>query len=199
MAGQFVADEMRHVELNARMAMALGGAALVDFAFDEMSLAGSPTLTPQQRANELIVRTCCIGEGYSVPILAGTFRAARHPLVKEVLRRIVRDESPHARLGWLYLDWIADDLDEAEKSRLSHVALDALRSLRGYWSHIRSTSSDGVTCGSFRVADIESLGWMEAGAYRTLAHRTVRRIVASFRNRGFPLESSALEGLLHCA
>jgi hypothetical protein len=40
-------------------------------------------------------------------------RAARDPLTRAVLRRIVRDESPHARLGWLVLDWAGDRVDRA--------------------------------------------------------------------------------------
>jgi hypothetical protein len=97
MCSDFVVDEMTHVELAARLACELGGAAPyhVDLARVSPLATGDP---PIERAAELALLTC-VGEVLSVPSIAGALRATDQPLVRAVLARIVRDERPHARLG----------------------------------------------------------------------------------------------------
>jgi hypothetical protein len=198
MAGGFVLDELLHVELNARMAMALGGGVSLDVDFTSLVPTPAPELTPLQRCSELVVRTCCVGEAFSVPVLASTVRVTRHPLVADVLRRIVADEAPHARLGWLYLDWIAHELDVRERERLAAVATETLEALSHYWSDIALTSDDGgVSCGRFLVADIEALGWLEAGAYKAVARRAVlEEIVEPLRRRGITIDHDVVHQIL---
>jgi hypothetical protein len=50
-------------------------------------------------------------------------RAASHPLVRAVLHRIIQDESPHARLGWLVLDWAGDRIDKARLAQVAHARI----------------------------------------------------------------------------
>jgi len=192
MAGDFVADEMAHVELNARMAMTLGGAAPALVDFDRLTARIDPALSPFARASELVIRTCCVGESLSVPLLSGTMRAANHPLTRAVLERIVCDEAPHARLGWLWLEWASERLDDHERTRLADVALDALRGFTSCWSHSASPPIDAET-----LAHVNALGWMEAGAYTTAAKRAVREEIASPLARfGVVVDARALDDLL---
>jgi hypothetical protein len=188
-AGEFVADEMLHVELNARLAMALGGAAPVRVDLEATQPAPTPGLTALQRASDAVVRTCCVGEALSVPLIGGTRAVARHPLVGAALERILHDEGPHAALGGWYLEWVEPRLDDAERARLAGVALEALDAIAAEWRQLSQPSRDGVTTGEgWRVADVNALGWMEAGEYRDVARRAVReRVVEPLARRGIVL------------
>lgn len=197
MAGDFVADEMVHVELNARVAMELGGGAPVSVDFGALTPTPRRGLSPIQRASELCVRTCCVGEAFSVPMLVGTLRAAAHPLTRAVLQRIVKDESPHARLGWLYLGWIAEGLDARERRRLGRIAESSLAEYAPYWRSISSTAIDGITSEGFQLAHVHELGWMEAQAYAAGARHAVRtEIVEPLARFGIPVRAAVVEELL---
>jgi hypothetical protein len=191
MAGDFVADEMAHVELNARMAMALGGAAPAIVDFDGLVARPHPSHSAFARANELVVRTCCVGESLSVPLLTGTMRATNHPLTRAVLERIVRDEAPHARLGWLWLEWASERMDDDERARLAEVALDALRGFSPCW-RVRAAPIEEET-----RAHVNALGWMEANAYADAARRAVRDEIATPLARfDIDLDARTLDDLL---
>jgi hypothetical protein len=191
MIGDFVADEMVHVELNARMAMELGGGAPFDVDFDDLVRRPRQELSPLQRASELVVRTCCVGEAMSVPLLAATMRAAAHPLTHGVLARIVRDEAPHARAGWLFLEWAAGDLDAGERARLATTAMDALGD---YAAYFRPDPPDRER---FGVSDVRALGWLEAPAYAEVARRAVRDdVVLPLARAGIVLDPRDVEALV---
>src|SRR5690606_13022518 len=89
MASDFVADEILHVELTSRVAMELGGGAPYEIDFEDLHRRPAAELTPLQRANELVVHVCCVGEAFSLPMLASAFGSATHPLTRAVLERIV--------------------------------------------------------------------------------------------------------------
>jgi hypothetical protein len=177
MAGDFVADEMLHVELNARMAMELGGAAPRHADFDDLVALPDASLGALQRASELVVRTCCVGEALSVPMLAATKDAAVHPLTRAVLARIVRDEAHHARFGWLYLEWAAARFDDAERARLARVAKDALAEHLDVFPRREATRDPATE--AFAAKDVNALGWMNAGAYAERAQRAMHEDIAA--------------------
>ena len=197
MASDFVADEVLHVELTSRIAMELGGGAPYRVDFSELCPRIDRSLSPRQQASELMVRVCCVGEAFSVQMLAGCLATAAHPLTRAVLERIVRDEAPHGRLGWLYLDWIADELDDAERERLADVALDAMLGFEPFWKRLRSRVSDGVTSEGFLLSHVHELGWMEASAYARTAREAMRSdVVAPLARRGIAVRAGALEEML---
>jgi hypothetical protein len=80
------------------------------------------------RAAELVVRTSCVGESLTVPVLKLSRRLAGSSLIEAALGRIVADESGHAQLGWWYLDWADDLLDDDARAHLARVAGEAVRS-----------------------------------------------------------------------
>ena len=106
-AGDFVVDEIVHTEVAARLAAALGGA--VPLEVDLTRLVRPPTAAaagdPLLAAAELVVRTACVGEALTVPILKLGRRTAGSPLVEAALDAIVADEASHAQLGGWFLDW----------------------------------------------------------------------------------------------
>ena len=173
MASDFVADEILHVELTSRIAMELGGGAPYVIDFENLHRRPVPSLTPLQRANELVVHLCCVAEAFSLPMLVSAFGSATHPLPKKVLERIVIDEAPHGRLGFLYLEWLDDRLDEVEKARLAEVTVETLASLAPLWQRLQSRVVDGVTTEGYRLEHIRELGWTESSLYKERARKAV--------------------------
>jgi hypothetical protein len=85
---------------------------------------------PLLAAAELIVRTSCVGEALTVPILKAAKATASSPNLETVLARIVRDESAHAELGSWFLDWADARLDDDARAHLANVAAHAVTSVR---------------------------------------------------------------------
>lgn len=127
-SGDFVADEMIHAELSARIANALGGA--VPLEVDLGKLVRPPTApTALLRAAELVVRTSCVGEALTVPVLKVARATADCAAIAEVIARITRDESAHAELGSWFLDWAAPRFGHDDRAHLGRVAGAAIASL----------------------------------------------------------------------
>ena len=148
--GDFVGDEIVHAELSARVANALGGAVALDVDLAKLARpagAGSPLL----RAAELVVRSCCVGEALTVPILKRAREDAGSPVIEAVLSRVLVDESAHAELGWWFLDWADPHLDATDRARLGAVARDALESFAPLFvaSCVEPSSLGVLACSSF--------------------------------------------------
>src|SRR6185295_8595126 len=106
------------------VAVALGGA--VPLEVDLTKLVRPPVSSdPLMQAAERIVRTCCVGEALTVPMLDESRRNAGSKTVEAVITRILKDESQHAQLGWWFLDWA--ELDDAQRLALGDVADETLR------------------------------------------------------------------------
>jgi hypothetical protein len=197
MASDFLADEIHHVELTSRIAMELGGGAPFDVDFSRLSPERDPSLSPLYRALELGVRVCCVAEAFSVPMLASALRAATHPLTRAVLERIVRDEAPHGRLGWLLLEWADDRIDDAQRTRLGHVALDSIRELSPVWRVLTSSEHDGMTSEGFSLDQVGQLGFMISTTARRVARSAMRdEVVAPLAKFGIVVPEHELEQLL---
>lgn len=133
MTSDFLADECAHVELGARAAMALGGAAprSVDFA---QAVATAPShLSPLQWANERVLRVSCVAEVLAEAAAARTYLACTEPLPRALYTSILRDEVHHKQLGVLYIEWSYEDWDDAERERLGRVLADELMRFRALW------------------------------------------------------------------
>jgi hypothetical protein len=197
MASDFIADEVLHIELTSRIAMELGGGAPYEVDFAHLELPTAPGLSPLQRANELVVRIWRVGEAFSVPMLGGCKKSAAHPLTRAVLDRIVRDEAPHGAFGWLYLDWIGDDLPASERKRLAKVAMKTLRQFQPYWRRLRSRVVDSITTEGFQIAHVRELGWMESQEYAAGAREAVRNcVVRPLARYGIVLPEAEVDALL---
>ncbi|TMQ03312.1 MAG: ferritin-like domain-containing protein [Deltaproteobacteria bacterium] len=128
-AGDFVVDEIVHTEAAARVATALGGAVALEVDLTRLVRPPTPRAdgAPLLAAAELVVRTSCVGEALTVPMLKLAARLAGSALIEAVLTRIVADEASHGQLGWWFLDWAAPRLDDAARAHLAGVAGDAIR------------------------------------------------------------------------
>ena len=177
LACRFPLEELIHIELCSRVAMRLGGGAPISYDPADLVYRLDPSLTARQRASELVVRLCCVGEALSFPLLSGAMRSAAHPLTRKVLEKIVQDEALHGKLGTWYLDWLQPELTLAERDRLAIAARHTLDTFEELWRPMQSRVSDGVTSEGFLLSDVNELGWMEASAYQALARETVDRQV----------------------
>lgn len=129
-AGDFIVDEIVHTEVAARLAAALGGAVALEVDLTRLVRPPTPAAArdPLLWASELIVRTSCVGEALTVPMLKLSRRVAGSALIEAALTTIAGDESSHAQLGWWFLDWAEAELDDAARRHLGEVASAAIRS-----------------------------------------------------------------------
>ena len=181
LASRFPLDEMVHVELCARMATELGGGTEVRHDPSALIADADPTLAPLLRAAQLVVRFFCVGEALSIPLLRGTWHAARHPLARAILGRIVRDEAAHGVFGWTFLDWAAPDLDAGARTLLAQAAEESMASIEAGWNEIAKRPRAAAN-------EANALGWMETDAYLALAARSLeRKVIAPLHARGIPV------------
>jgi hypothetical protein len=184
-AGDFVVDEVLHAELCARLAMAMGGA--VPLEVDLQRLVRPPAAAaPLLRAAELLVRTSCVGEVLTVPILRATRAGSRSPLIKAVIARIVRDESQHAEIGPWFLDWADPRLSDEDRAHLGRVAGAAVRSFAPIFSGACQGSNDLGVLGCERYDEV-------------FAGAVVRRVVKPLGDRGITLPADDVRAVLEAA
>jgi hypothetical protein len=176
-ASRFPLDEMVHVELCSRLAMRLGGGIGLLHDPRHLLVDPDPELSALLQAAELVVRNFCVGEALSIPVLRGSWHAARHPLVRAVLGRIVKDEAAHGQLGWLFLDWAEPFLDDGDRAHLARVARQTIDATIERWKSIVPRADASM--------DTHALGWMESTSYLELARRSLRtHVLEPLRARG---------------
>ena len=168
MASRFTLDEMVHVELCARLASLFGGGAPIAYDPKQVIALPDPSLSPLLSAAELVVRNFCVGEALSIPLLRGSWHAARQPLIKAILSRIVKDEAAHGAFGWIFLDWADEALTEADRAHLARQAALTIDGVVERWAGLRATDDEH---------DEQRLGWMESKSYLELARRSMQKAV----------------------
>jgi hypothetical protein len=176
LASQLPADELLHAELCARLAGALGGAATV--AFDDEAVHPLPADGNPACDAALLSVAACVSETFSHGTLRAEVGGRRPPLVRAVLRRILRDESSHASMAWAALDWALPQLDTANRGRVAAHAAGAIAALE----------RDLARVPSLEPAHFGRLGLpgsVGASGYLTVARETLStRIRAPLAERG---------------
>ncbi len=149
--GDFIADEIIHAELSARVANAIGGAVALDVDLGKLAKPATEHASPLLRAAELVLRTSCIGEALTVPMLKRARQEASSPVIRAVLTRIVADESAHAELGDWFFDWADPRLESSDRAHLETVARDALASFAPVFANpcMGQTSLGVMDCATF--------------------------------------------------
>lgn len=133
MASGFLSDECSHVELGARAAMALGGAAPRTVDFGQAVHAPPAHLTPAEWANERVLRVSCVAEVLAEAAAARTYAACTDALPRALYARILRDEVYHKQLGALYIEYAYESWTAAERERPGHVLAAELFKYRALW------------------------------------------------------------------
>lgn len=183
MAARFPLDELAHVEMTARMAMELGGGTEIQHDPHVLIIDAPAKLSPLMRAADMIVRFFCVGEALSIPLLRATWKAARHPLPRAVLGRIVKDEAAHGTFGFEFLDWAAPQLSRADRAHLGKAGDRAIRAVTMQWESMKRGRSKAY---DEKMGD--ALGWMQTDDYLALAHRSMdERVREPLRARSIPV------------
>ncbi|MFO0612251.1 MAG: hypothetical protein U0414_06675 [Polyangiaceae bacterium] len=185
-AGEFILEESVHCEVSARLAMRAGGA--VPLEVDLRKLVRPPRSSePILRAAELLVRTSCVGEALTLPLLKTSQRACTSPLVSEALGLIAADESAHAELGPWFLDWARDRISDEDRAELGRSAGEAIRAFCPLFGQPCSKDAArlGVpTCSAYDAAFLDALD---------------RRVIAPLAARDISIPSSAIAELRRAA
>jgi phytoene/squalene synthetase len=126
-----------------------------------------------------VLWNCCVSESWSHEVLRALWAAEEDATLKRVRGRIAKDEAVHARFGWIYLDWLADDLEEAERAVLRRAAARAVRTLeKGL------TTTEQLPEESFDP--VAPLGGMGQAGYHAVARRALEeRVRRPLADRGF--------------
>lgn len=129
---RLLTDEVRHVDLCARMALACDPDgprdAPTNFHWPVPGAPWPPSPGPRDRGELLawaasaILIACCLGETLSRPMLEGLLIVTTDPVALDVSRQILRDEHLHAAFGWDALALLLPALDERGRAHL-HAAL----------------------------------------------------------------------------
>lgn len=120
-------DEVVHTEMSRDVAEAFGGYT------DEIPewIACDPIGLGDANAVPLPFWTVgigCISETVSLALLQARLRRTHHPVLKRVLRRVLKDEATHVRFGWELAEKIVPKLDETYRRRLAEHAKNAFGS-----------------------------------------------------------------------
>ncbi len=170
------------------MAMECGGGTEIVHDPDTMVTDAEESLSPLMRAADMIVRFFCVGEALSIPLIRGTWKAARHPLPRAVLGRIVRDEAAHGTFGFVFLDWALPRLGADDRAYLGRGADRTIAQVHALWDRVRANPPPPASTG-------DALAWMKGDDYLALAERSMKeKVTAPLRDRGIPLAPASLSG-----
>lgn len=132
---RLVTDEVRHVDLCARMALACDPAgpqaSATHFGWPVPRAPWPPAPGPDNRQDQLawaasaILIACCLGETLSRPMLEALVVVTTDPVAAQVSRQILRDEHLHAAFGWDALALLLPALDEGGRSHVHDALTDA--------------------------------------------------------------------------
>jgi hypothetical protein len=195
MASDFLADEVLHTELAARVAMELGGAAPLAVDMDRFALRADLRLPAKKRANEVLLRVCAVGEAFAFGVGAPSLKLESVPLIRAVNEIVMADEARHKRLGALYLEWASEDWDDEERARLCRVLEDTMKGLSPMWSGTPSPVEDGVTSGGLRVAHLHELGWLESARALPLAREVAQELLVPLERHGLSVRDEVRASL----
>ncbi len=203
---RLITDEVRHVELCARAALAIFPEGDDDFFRWRTPRAPWPDppriVADEREAGELrlrgwaaraILTACALGETLSEPMLEALAVVSTDPLPRACSEQILRDERFHGRFGFEALAVLMPTLDDAE-TRALHLQLS--RALAGF---------ERTTCGQTRVEDlvnseVEIVAAVDPDATPNLGTLSEREFAAIFyatlEQRIFPeLEALGLDPL----
>ena len=137
------------------------------------------------RAGDMIVRFVCVGEALSIPLLRGTWHAARHPLPRAILGRIVKDEAMRGTFGFTFLAWALPALDDKDRQHRGGAADRTIRAIQKQWNAVRNSRTL-----SYDESVGDALGWMQSDVYLARAAEAMEsRVRKPLRARGIPVSA----------
>ena len=178
MAARCPLDELAHAELCARMALALGGSASLRCESDGLFPHSADGPAPELAAAELALGSCCVFETFAHAQLSEQYLRAEDPLRQSVFARLAKDEAAHAQFGLFYLDWLLDDLEQADCEGLRARARSTVQALEDGIARILAAPELHFIPGA-------PLGAFGSASYRAFASKVIRdRVEGPLRERG---------------
>lgn len=113
-AVRVVRDEARHVELCRRMVAVLGGSETIPG--EPTWVRSDPTQPLMRRVVRTVIGSLCVGETFSVRMLAAVRDTTIDPLTRNVVTCLAADESIHSQFGWTVLEALAPHLSEEDRA-----------------------------------------------------------------------------------
>lgn len=164
-AGRIVSDELDHAELSHACLVALGGANQ-PMELDQQRLAADAHRDDALNALlETILRSFCFGETLAVPLFGAMRAGTTHPVARDALDRILRDEAVHRAFGWDALDaLLAIDGTGVRAQVAAHLPV-VVRSFRTAYGDL----ADAVPL----TAAERSVGLLDAREYRDIFASTL--------------------------
>lgn len=193
---RLITDEVRHVEICARMGEAVWPEGKGDEIFDwsaprfpypEVPAIGASDHELFRWSAELIMSACCIGETLSRPLFESVATVCTDPVCESVIRQILRDEHLHATFGWETLEFLLGRFDEADRAWL-HERLSSR--LAGF----EKTCSAGLSIEEIAGTEVAierdpskpNLGTITQRQYATIFYATLEaEILPGFAKLGF--------------
>ena len=206
---RLITDEVRHVDLCARMALACDPEAAtrepatLRFPIPKAPWPAAPAFErhatgaaadEQQQAMlgwcaHAILVACCLGETLSRPMLEAIEVVATEPVARAVARQILRDEHLHAAFGWDSLALLWPALDARRREALHG-------SLRDAFAGFQQSTACGITVEELADSTLEivppddtsppNLGTLDDRQYATIFYVTIEReIIPALESIGF--------------
>jgi hypothetical protein len=115
-------DEIRHADLAFRFAaLCAGRDVTVEATEDKPPQRWHDRLTLED-LDSFAIEVIAIGETLACALLSACRDGATDPLAQAIYGNIVADEVHHARLGWYYLLWRAEQWTHADRQRVADAA-----------------------------------------------------------------------------
>jgi hypothetical protein len=193
---RLVTDEVRHVELCARMAETVWPEGRGDatfewppprFPYSETPAIGATDAEIFRWSAELILSACCIGETLSRPLFESVATVCTDPVCEAAIRQILRDEHLHATFGWETLAHLLERLSPADREWLE-------TRLSSRLAGFERTSSAGLSIEEIAGTEVEverdpskpNLGTISPRQYATIFYATLEaEILPRFAELGF--------------
>jgi 1,2-phenylacetyl-CoA epoxidase catalytic subunit len=130
---RIVRDELAHAAQAFDVLHAAGGDGPAALDRSELRLAERDASERDLDVIDATIRVFCLGETVAVPLFRNLRAGCTVPVARAALDRVLRDEPRHRRFGWVLLEWLLDQPDEAgasARARVDAILPEAIEGLR---------------------------------------------------------------------
>jgi hypothetical protein len=158
MASGFIADELSHAEMAARLVGELGGAVPCEYDPAPPLEPVDPAHRPLLQCALRVVDVFCIGESLALPLAQESAKLSAPRLVDQMGKRVAKDEAAHGSFGWVFFDWALEVLTPAERQIVKAAAKARLAEVRTMLREAGELGDDAPTLGWLGPAATARLG-----------------------------------------
>lgn len=123
-----IRDELDHAKLSYDCFVAFGGPSKV-LDMDMSVFVSIPKDDPKLIFDDLVLYFL-LGESFAVPLFHGMYQNAKHPLAKNMLTRVLQDESVHRAFGWSVLDFLISKNPIGVREEITRILPEKMKLLK---------------------------------------------------------------------